>query len=172
MAVVTGTVDYRNVVGSSLRDRTAFDGSVPYSISCASDVRYANGDAETVVTRSFCLVGSPGSYSIGAAATMSGLSKQCSVRLRDFWVEVTGDEFRGKTLISVAVCDPTSSFPGPTVEHTHLYNCTCENGVIRIPDIEGIVISAGLNIVINLSCDVLANGDVHFLVHCVTDIDD
>lgn len=172
MATVTGIVDYRNVIGSSLKDRSAFDGSVPYSISCASDVRYVNGDAETVVTTNFSLVGIPGSYSIGAAATKSGLSKQCVVRLRDFWVEVTGNEYRGKTVISVAACDPNSSFPGPTVVNTHLYDCTCENGVIRIPDIEGIVVSAGLNIVINLSSDVAANGNVHFLVHCVTDIDD
>ena len=178
MANVYGSVKYRNVIGSSLKDRIAFDGSVPYSISCAAELNLDNSSGASVNAEGvFCLIGALGDSSVNSgvfpSAVKTGLAKQCAIRLRDLWVEGICTSWTGQRCrVDVAVYDPTGSFPGATSEHTHLYYGVFEDGMLKIPDIEGLVVSAGLNVGLKFSCSVSNNVSLHLIVHCVADIDD
>lgn len=178
-ATFNGAVSYRSVIGSSLRDRTAFDGSVPYSVSCSGDIHVnstADSSSATLVTS---LIGSPGSYSVSNGSIPSGvvsaLTKQCVINLRDIWFDVSFSDRSDFVWVTIAACDP-ASFPSGTAEHTFLYQGIIHSdgsGHISVPDIFGLVVSSGLNIVLQLTFSGFGNGDDGYIsYHCVADIDD
>lgn len=176
-AVCNGQVRYRNVIGSSLSDRSAFDGSVPYSISCSGNFSCDNnGDSAATCFGLFCFIGSPGTYNVSngvfPAETKTGLAKQCSIKLRDFWLRIDSPLNDKNINVGIAVYDPTGEFPSGTVEHTHLYECFYEGGYLKLPDISGLVISPGLNIGVTFGTNVAAHTSNRVIFHCVADIDD
>lgn len=178
MATINGVIRYRNVIASSMADRTAFDGSVPYSISCSTEFNVSNTSGSTADgSGEFCLIGALGEYVVSngvfPSAVKTGLARQCVIRLRDFWVEVKSPSNSGRRCVfNVATYDPTSSFPDATAEHAHLYTAVYEDGVVKIPTIDGLVLSAGLNIGFRFFTSLSNNDVLHLNIHCVADIDD
>lgn len=178
-ATFNGSISYKSVIGSSLKDRTAFDGSVPYSISCSGNMGVsstADSSSATIVTS---LIGSPGNNSVSngsiPSAVVSTLTKQCLINLRDIWFDFSSGTRGNFVTVTIAACDP-ASFPAATTEHTFLYEGVIHSdgsGHISVPDISGLVVSSGLNIVLALEFYGFNNSDHGYLTyHCVADIDD
>lgn len=182
---VTGGVHYAHVVGSSLKDRSCFDGTVPRCFSCSSYVVCQNttgsvGTGEAI----FSLTGTPrnAQYNIGTDDTHRVLTSQSVVSLRDLWIILEGesladDNFRSEAIITMAVCDPTLAFPD-AANTNYLYQ-----GVVRlssdniarpipIPDIDGLVIASGLNVVCRMSFSVGPSCACSVSFHGVSVVDD
>ena len=99
------------------------------------------------------------------------LTRQTLVNLHDQWIRVSG---KGVATLTMTVADPTAEFPA-TGTHTYLYQCrlNLDNDValIQIPDIIGLVITAGLNILININCQLGNNATIRVSGHCLTILD-
>lgn len=162
---VSGGVHYANVLGSSLQDRSCFDGTVPRCFSCSSYVTCTNTGASLSPGEAiFSLTGVPRNlqYNIGTEDTRRVLTSQSVVSLRDLWVNLEGEataadtNYRAEAIITLAVCDPTVAFPD-AANTNYLYQgvvfLSSDNGIrtIRIPDIDGLVIATGLNVVCRIS---------------------
>lgn len=164
-ATVTGSVVYGQVVGSSLKDRSCFDGTVPRCFSCGAFATLSNTagswQSREVV---FSLTGTPRNavYDITTDDARRVLTAQSVVSLRDLWVNVEGEvladaaNYSCQVMITMAVCDPTVAFPD-AANTNYLYQSllmvTSENmgHMIRIPDIDGLVVAANLNVVCRLT---------------------
>lgn len=175
MSTFTGydNVLYKNVVGSSLASRSAFDGSVPYCVSCSAYESIGATDVNTTASTYFSVIGQANT-GVASDNAHAGLIKQCLVNLHDVHFLVSGD---GVFTVRITVCDPTS-FPA-VADHVYLY----ENSVVmpvageyelKIPDITGIVVSATSEQPLNVCVYVSTNGThgrgVSF--HCVATVDD
>lgn len=164
-ATLSGSVAYGQVVGSSLKDRSCFDGTVPRCFSCGAFAGYSNSagswQAQNVV---FSLTGIPRNavYDITGDDAHRVLTAQGVVSLRDLWVNVEGEaiadgvNYSCQFMVTMAVCDPTQAFPD-AANTNYLYQSilmvTSENvgHMIRIPDIDGLVVPTGMNVVCRLS---------------------
>lgn len=178
-ASFAGNILYKGVIGSTVGSRMSLDGSVPYSLSCSGDIYIsssANSSSASVVSS---LIGSPGGYAVTngsiPAAVLSTLTKQCGINLRDIWFDVSSTSRGERFQITIAVCDP-ASFPDQTSEHTFLYEGVIHgdgSNHIRVPDISGLIVSSGLNVVLRLTFGGFDSGDKGYIsYHCVADIDD
>lgn len=182
---VGGGVNYAHVVGSSLSDRSCFDGTVPKCFSCSANVNYSNSGDWGVGEAIFSLTGVPrnAAYNIATDDTRRVLTGQSAVSLRDLWLNIEGEStseasnYRTQLTITLAVCDPTAAFPDAAVTN-YLYQgvvyLSSDNGVrhIRIPDIDGLVIASGLNVVCRLSFYGPANCLTIVSFHGVSVVDD
>ena len=182
---VGGGVNYAYVLGSSLSDRSCFDGTVPKCFSCAANVNYSNDGDWAVGEAIFSLTGVPrnASYNIGTDDTRRVLTSQSAVSLRDLWLNLEGEStaeganYRTQVTVTLAVCDPTGAFPD-AANTNYLYqsvvylssdNCA---RLIRIPDIDGLVIGSGLNVVCRLSFYGYAGSLSIVSFHSVSVVDD
>ena len=50
-------VNYKNVIGSNLETRSAFDGSVPYCVSCSTVLSQAASEADVTSSAYFSIIG-------------------------------------------------------------------------------------------------------------------
>ena len=181
---LSGGVKYAEVLGSSMFSRGSFDGSIPYCISASGiySLKQTSTTSETVDTV-FSLTGTPGTSAnaFGSAASLSGITKQCSIELHDIWFDLRG---YGDVRIEIAVCDP-SSFPA--ADKQLLYECTlnaiksgsfADTMRVNVPDISSIVLVADaerpLNICVKISTttDTIANVFTNVVFHSVACIDD
>ena len=166
-------VMYKNVVGSSLVNRTAFDGSVPYCVSCSAIEEKNSTSVGDVVSTFFSVIGQANT-GVSSTNARAGLVKQCSVDLRDIHFMLSGV---GSYTVRITVCDP-SSFPTST-DHVYLYEnqvmlATSSVYELNIPDISGIVIVGSdaqpLNVCVQVTSGGSALRSISF--HCVAVIDD
>ena len=174
----TSSISYKSVVGSTMAQRTAFDGSVPYCVSCSARLGKVHGDSDVKNAGYFSVIGQPNA---GAAisACHDGLVKQCIVNLSDMTFYVSGGY--GQYTIRITVCDPTD-FPDNDPTHTYLYEnvfycsgtSTSVSRKIEIPDISGIVINGTTAAPLNVCVYVSASGrnDASCDFHCVASVDD
>lgn len=177
-ASFSGRLYYRNVIGSTVSSRSAFDGSVPNSVSCGLNYTLTNStSAEYTGVGRFCVIGVPGDYVIMnnfPAEAQSALTRQCVINLRDIWIEVKSNVSTSSPaiILSLSVSDPTAAAPSSSAEHTFLYQGVFYDGVLRIPDISGLVVSAGMNVEVNFTTVGYANSKTFIVFHSVADIDD
>lgn len=166
-------VTYKSVVGSSLASRSAFDGSVPYCVSCSASERKGASDSAVTASTYFSVIGQPNT-GVGSTSARAGLVKQCVVNLRDVRVLCTGD---GIFTVRITVCDPTS-FP-ESADHVYLYERQVSIAVasdfeMEIPDITGVVIVGNDEQPLNVCVQLSTNGDHarSMSFHCVAVVDD
>lgn len=184
-ATVEGRIRYAQVLGSSLRDRSCFDGTVPRCFSCSSQVIYTTDTDWAAGETIFSLTGVPRNdpYSLDTDDARRVLTSQSVVSLRDLWVNCEGEStaqganFRDAVLVTLAVCDPSAAFPD-AANTNYLYQAvlylSSDNGdrMIRIPDIDGLVIARGLNVVCRISFSGSANSQTVISFHGVSVVDD
>lgn len=173
----TGTCDYVNTLGPTLVDRAAFDGSMPYTITTAAYLTWINtGSSATTVETRFCLNGSPGHYSWGLvnpfpSAMRSALTRQCGIRLRDMYVALPQNA--SDVSVDIYVGDPSESAPAVSALNTHLSFHNFGGSSIKIPDMDGIVVAAGLNVLVSIKMKIPSSSPEELVVfHSVCDIDD
>lgn len=172
-AFASDGVYYKSVIGSSLADRSAFDGSVPYCVSCSG--YFGAGSTISVAKTFFSVVGQANVDGVRASAARDGLVKQCRIDLTDIKFLVSGS---GKTVVRITVCEPTA-FP-TSADHVYLYErvlvTSDTNGYAEfdIPDITGIIVNGTsaqpLNVCVYVESTSGYGRDISF--HCVASIDD
>ena len=164
---------YKRVFGSNLQSRTAFDGTVPYCVSC-SGVLVAEPSATDCVNY-FSVVGQANT-SATVANAHDGIAKPCIVNLRNISLRLSG---KGTHFVRMTVCDPTD-FPANDSSHVYLYEdvfyTLSEDGdkIINIPDITGIVVNGTTAAPLNVCVWIESGGSTvrYCGFHAVATVDD
>lgn len=169
-AVAGGGVQYVDQLASTMKERSSFDQSAPYTTCCTYNGYSANGGGG--ILHSFCMIGSYGAYSVGDAATKVLLAKNVSVSMEGCFVEVFGNENDSLQQLDVYIYigTPDEVLSASTV---YLYRYTgyvYKGGYVRvdIPDVSSFVVPSGKNVVVRVGygTDCLVNG------HFVCSVDD
>lgn len=181
-----GNVKYASVLGPSLSDRTAWDGTVPKCFSCSVNPSFLNGtDAADTRETIFALTGVPADagYALDSADVRRNLVSQSNYRLRDAWIvlegepSVSGGDFSGDVTITLSVCDATADFPS-AANTMFLYQCSLHltadysSRTVHIPDVDGLIVAAGMNVCCRIRADVGARSWLVANFHAVSIVDD
>lgn len=164
---------YKRVFGSNLESRTAFDGTVPYCVSCSAAFVGESTDEDCV--NYFSVVGQANT-SATVANAHDGIAKPCIVNLRNISLRISG---KGTNFVRIAVCDPTN-FPANDSTQVYLYEDVIytlsgsDTEIINIPDITGIVVNgtteAPLNVCVWMES---AGGNIRYMgFHAIATVDD
>lgn len=163
------TVYYSNQLGSGLGDRMSFDQSVPYTLCC----NYKGYNVDTA-TQKFCIIESPGYYSLDSAETKVVLGKEVSVVLSDCWInlEVPSGATGGYSSFNVALYVGTTE-DVVSNDTVYLYRCcpyilAGDKLKIKIPDVTGFVVPSGKNIILSI----YSGGASYVSAHFVSSVDD
>ena len=174
MSFYYARVNYKNVIGSNLETRSAFDGSVPYCVSCSTVLSQAASEADVTSSAYFSIIGQATSSPVEIASAHDGLVKQCGVNLTDMSFVLSGT---GLYTLRITVCDPTD-FPS-SAAHTYLYENTVYVGgdatvTVKVPDITGIVIVGNSDTPLNACAYVATYGTEarNISFHGVASVDD
>lgn len=166
--MATGYVKYHNQLGINLGDRMSFDQTVPYTICC----NYEGGGSATF-NHKFCLVETPGEYSVGNAATEVLLGKDVSVILSDCHVDMfctaaSGTDVAANVNLYVGTTDDVLGNDTVYLYQWFGYLIGGHYLKLDIPDISGFVVPSGKNIV----CEINVYGAGFVDGHFVSSVDD
>lgn len=176
----SGEVGYKAIFAASVRNRSAFDGTVPKTVGSSGycNVLNTGSDAQFYQTV-FVLAGLPSvpSIQLDAPETKISLAKACVANVHDLWFDFDGNGCIVE--LWLAACPP-SSFPS-SADYMYLYhghfnlagfNQDLRHVHVDIPDIERVSVPNGWNVCVNLTFFVLENGYGTMNYHGVVTLDD
>lgn len=100
----------------------------------------------------------------------SVLSRQATVSFRDFYVGVPQNA--SDVVIDIYVGKPSDAVPAVDALNTHLSYHFLAGDTVKIADMEGIIVPAGLNVLFSIKMKIPTSEGEYVVVHSVCDIDD
>lgn len=169
MRSVSGRIDYSIQLNPIVGDRSSFDQSAPYSVSCNY---YGAATGDDGLSHKCCVIESSGNYALSADETKVLLAKNVKVIMNDCYVDVFSTTSNNDITVDISlyVGTTTDAVDSSTVYLYRYMSHVPKTQQVRfnIPNISYFDVPSGKNVILSVTTSGAAYVNGHF-ISCVDD---